>query len=306
MFSSVSVTMRTVNMAVPEANPKFLVCGLEREQVDGRTDEQLQFERFWVHLATFSAQEGRGLTWWPVPPATVRGDLFVVALAGFKIPDVAKKALDSRRKEPLEDLNGDHRTKRTKAFPGAKGDCAVELYGLDAAVNKARSVTRLGLFDSEPGSPTVSIPLHPEFKGDNKNLGGGIVGIGVALTDARKRGSSYYFQSELTMVILPDILKAEHFRRAEVWDRLRALEHELKDDENSMKDRWEAGRSICVDGLAAEDWILLKEFMYDFFNDDQFRDDLKQLEIRAGEIASGNRVDFELQGPPARWEWEIT
>lgn len=167
---------------------RVLVCGYEPEQTAGRDEYEYGAERWWVHTAAYSAQGAYSLPWWPVPRDTVKGDLFVVRLAAFEVPEVIRSELASGRIE---------------LGVGVTGKLAEE----------AIEYSNFPLFGGGYGDRFVEVPNHPEFDPSRKTLGNGIAGLAVAHSAATLmpefRDGEIYEALLGTFVPFPDVIAAD-------------------------------------------------------------------------------------------------
>lgn len=167
---------------------RLLVCGYEPEQMAGRDEYEYGAERWWVHAAAYSAQGAYSLPWWPVPRDTVKGDLFVVRLAAFEVPEALRSELASGKIE---------------LGVGVTGRLAEE----------AIEYSRFPLFGGGYGDRFVEVPNHPEFDPGRKTLGNGLVGLAVAHSAATRMpefGDAEIHEALLgTFVPFPDVIAAD-------------------------------------------------------------------------------------------------
>lgn len=167
---------------------RLLVCGYEPEQTAGRDEYEYGAERWWVHAAAYSAQGAYSLPWWPVPRDTVKGDLFVVRLAAFAVPEAIRSELASGRIE---------------LGAGVTGRLAEE----------AIEYSRFPLFGGGHGDRFVEVPNHPEFDPGRKTLGNGLAGLAVAHSAATLvtefRDTEIYEALLGTFVPFPDVIEAD-------------------------------------------------------------------------------------------------
>ncbi len=154
--------------AVVAPRVRFLTCGYEVEQghdpsnplagdPDAAGGRGWGFERWAVHLAVFSCQGDRSLRWWPVPSDTQAGDIFIMRLAPFVVPDDIRSELAAGREVAIGQ--------------GAAGE---------AAQFAIEGIGGPGLFGNEIGVETVEISDHPELSADREVAGNGIIGLALA------------------------------------------------------------------------------------------------------------------------------
>jgi hypothetical protein len=167
---------------------RLLVCGYEPEQTAGRNDREYGAERWWVHTAAYSAQGAFSLPWWPVPEDTLKGDLFIIRLAAFHVPEEVRNALGSGRIEVGKGLAG-------------------------SLVEEAIEYSGFPLFGGDYGDQQIEIPGHPEFDPDRAVLGHGLAGLAVAHSAATRMPEypevALYEALLGTFVPFPDVIPPE-------------------------------------------------------------------------------------------------
>jgi hypothetical protein len=216
---------------------RLLVCGYEPEQIAGRTVEGYGEERWWVHAAAYSAQGPYSLPWWPVPADTVKGDLFLVRLAAFDVPDGLRSELSAGKIE---------------LGRGVAGTLAQE----------AIEYTGFPLFGGGSGDIYVDLPGHPEFDPNRRTLGGGLAGLAVAhsaATPITEFGDGKVYEARVgTFVPLPDVIGEElvrgRFGRA-LDDLTTPMGRRGPDQINVSPDDFEALIAFILDRYPGDDWL---------------------------------------------------
>lgn len=246
---------------------RLLVCGYEPEQIEGRTG--YEEERWWVHVAAFSAQGAYSLPWWPVPADTVKGDLFLVRLAAFEVPGELRAELSKRRIEIGEGLAG-------------------------RLAEEAISYMGFPLFGGGMGDSYFDLPRHPEFDPDRQTLGGGLIGLAVAHSAATPMPEIPGLYEALvgTLVPFPDILAPKTLQGR--------FGPALDDLSTPMRER----SRHMIDLRPAEFERFLEMLFERFAGDDWFRDSVLRLKEVAARL--GQPMSYFPSGlsPTPRWSFD--
>lgn len=263
--------------AAAAKTPRILTCGHEESQRANRSDAEFAFERLWVHLLVYSAQEGRAIEWVPVPGDTEAGDIFLVGLASFTVPQGAVRQIG----EAWASKESPGVFDRRFGVLGHALQCAVQYMDSDQVLASGGAA---GL---------ARLPKHPQFMRGVKRMGGGYVGLGMAHSSAMRNEGGDDYAADVSIVPFPDLL--DHHT-------VQTIGVDYPDFERPMSEVWSGAGN---DQLTDEQWVALRDLLNSEFEDPTLMTAIDQLLMRSAELDAGEEPQFALKGPRARWDFVV-